>query len=412
MKCEFLIQNYRIFVTVRMTQGRLFIILFMLFGLNSYSQGFKMHYSNSFADCFGALEVLDYNNPSNVQFPGNYGNRDDFYAMNPDFHEVNSVWLRLEPNLAGTFEFEITTQNNVDFSYMLFKASDNSFCEQLENDEARPILASKSSYYPKGLSDEPQDENWKPSIHTDFQDVFYLMIHTNSTYEGKAKIKFKRIGKVNKTLAVIQDFRANPEDNMIRVRIRDSETMEPVEANMIIDGVGQDNALFMGTDFIFSASRARELHIESNTAGYFLFVKDVKIDKKTGQDTDILIELERLSSGKKLLLENIKFEQDSDEFVPIALPALKRLLDFLALNEEINIEIQGHVNAPDMENNNRIQKLSEDRAKAVRKFLKNNGINSDRLQAKGYGNTEMIFLKPKKFEEEESNRRVEILIIE
>lgn len=383
-----------------------------MLNLNAVAQGFKMHYSNSFADCFGAVEVLDFNQVSNVTFPGDYGNRDDFISMNPDFHEVNSVWLRLEPNLKGTFHFEIATENNQDFSYLLFKAEDNSFCEQLENDKVRPILASVSDYYPKGISDDTQDPNFKPSLQTDFQDVYYLMIHSNSTFKGKVRIKYRRIGKIGVTQSVIQDFRASEDDPTIRVRIRDAETMEPVEANMIIDGVGKDNALFMGTDFMFSATRAKDLHIESNTPGYFLFVKDVTLERKGAQDADILIELEKLTSGKKLLLEDIKFAQDSDEFLPIAMPALKRLLDFLALNDDVKIEIQGHVNAPDMENSNRIQNLSENRAKAVKKFLKNNGIDPERLSAVGYGNTEMLYEKPKNVSEEEANRRVEILIID
>lgn len=370
-----------------------------------------MHYSNSFADCFGALEVLDFDQTSSVQFPGNYGHRDDFITMNPDFHEVNSVWMRLEPNLEGTFEFEITTENNVDFSFMLFKATNNSFCEMLENDQVRPILASQSSYYPKGIGFDQSSRHFNPSIETKPLDVYYLMIHTNSTFEGKVHVKYKRIGKVARTQSVIQDFRDHPEDAVIRVRIRDKETMEPVEANMIINGVGKDNALFLGTDFIFSATRARELYIESNTPGYFLFAKDVYLEKRSDEDTDVLIELQKLTPGKKLQLEDIKFYQDSDEFLPIAMPALKRLLDFLALNEEIKIEIHGHVNAPDMDNNNRIQSLSENRAKAVKKFLKNNGINPDRLESKGFGNTQMIYENPKKADEEEANRRVEIVII-
>lgn len=392
--------------------GRVLSILIMTVALNSFSQGFKMHYSNSFADCFGAVEVLDYTNESRVQFPGNYGHRDDFMNMFPDFHESNSVWLRLEPQLKGKFEFEIFTENNVDFSYFLFKADDNSFCEKLENDQVKPILYEMSSYYDKGIEDNPRDENFKPSIETEMLDVFYLMIHTNSTYEGKVRVRYKRIGKIKRTVSKIQDFRKSKDESMIRIRIRDKETMEPIEANMIVNGVGMDNALFMGTDFIFSGSRAKELHIESNTPGYFLFVKDVEMTKKSDENADVLIELEKLSAGKKLLLEDIKFFQDSDEFLPIAMPALKRLLDFLAVNDEVNIQIQGHVNAPGLENSNKIQKLSDDRAKAVKKFLKNNGISVDRLEAIGYGNTEMTFEKPKNLEEEEANRRVEILIVD
>lgn len=391
----------------------LLTIWVLLLALCGFGQGFKMHYSNSIADCFGAVEVLDYTQETRMQFPGNYGNRDDFINMFPDFHEVNSIWLRLEPNLDGKFEFEIFTENNVDFSYLLFKADDNSFCEKVEKDlGVKPILSEMTSYHSKGVEENPRDKNFKPSIDAKMQDVFYLLIHTNSTYEGRVRVKYNRIGKIGRTKSVVQDFRENEADKIIRVRIRDKETMEPVEANMIINGVGQDNALFMGTDFIFSATRAKELHIESNTSGYFLFVKDVKLDKKADENADILIELEKLSSGKKLLLEDIKFEQDSDEFLPIAMPALKRLLDFMAVNDEVRIEIQGHVNAPEMENSNKIQKLSDDRAKAVFKFLKNNGISPDRIEYKGYGNTAPLIEKPKKAEEEEANRRVEIMIIE
>jgi outer membrane protein OmpA-like peptidoglycan-associated protein len=396
-----------------MISRALLSIALLLTTLLSFGQGFKMHYSNSIADCFGAIEVLDYTQETRMQFPGNYGNRDDFINMFPDFHEVNSIWLRLEPNLDGKFEFEIFTENNVDFSYLLFKADDNSFCEKVENDDGvQPILQEMSSYHSKGAEINPRDKNFKPSVETKKEDVYYLLIHTNSTYEGRVRVKYNRIGKIARTKSVIQDFRDNEKDSYIRIRIRDKETMEPIEANMIINGVGKDNALFMGTDFIFSATRAKELHIESNTAGYFLFVKDVKLDKKSDENADVLIELEKLSSGKKLLLEDIKFEQDSDEFLPIALPALKRLLDFMAVNDEVKIEIQGHVNAPDMENSNKIQKLSEDRAKAVRKFLKNNGIAAERMIAKGFGNTEPLIEKPKKAEEEEANRRVEIMIIQ
>jgi outer membrane protein OmpA-like peptidoglycan-associated protein len=331
--------------------------------------------------------------------------------MFPDFHEVNSVWLRLEPNLDGEFEFEIFTENNVDFNFLLFKADDNSFCEKLENNEIKPILYEMPSYEMKGIESNPRDKNFKPSITTKQDDVFYLLIHTNSTFQGKVRVKYKRIGVIGRTQSTIQDFSKGIEPH-IRLRIRDKETLEPITANMIINGVGMDNALFMGTDFLFSAARAKDIHIESNTPGYFLFVKDFTLTKNADENADILIELEKLTSGKKLLLEDIKFHQDSDEILEISMPALKRLLDFLAVNDEVKIEIQGHVNAPDLENSNKIQKLSEDRAKAILKFLKNSGIDQERMTAVGFGNTEPLYEKPKVFEEEEANRRVEILIVE
>ena len=376
----------------------------------SWSQGFKMHYSNSFADCFGAVEVFDFNQPSRIQFPGNYGVRDDFIELDPDFHEVNSVWLRLEPHVEGQFEFIISTENNVDFSYFLFRSDDNSFCEKLEADRVSSLLFQNTSYRTKGASDTG-GEGFKGSVEAKVDDIFYLMIHTNSTYKGHVTVKYRRIGKLERTQSIVQDFRSNKKGNFLRVRIRDKETGEPIEANMIINGVKRDNDLFMGTDFLFDATTEKEMHIESNTKGYFLFVKDFDTKNARGKNMDILLELERLSPGKKLAMQSIKFEQDADDFLPIAYPALKRLLDFMALNSEIRIEIQGHVNAPGMANSGRIKSLSEKRAKAVKSFLKDNGIDGSRLETMGYGNTEMIYPEPKSLEEEEANRRVEIKII-
>ncbi len=387
------------------------IMILIMSSLSAYTQGFKMHYSNSFADCFGAVEVTDYYNPSRVQFPGNFGFRDDFVGLDPDFHEVNSVWLRLEPGVKGVFEFEISTENNVDFSYFLFKASDNSFCEQLEADQSRPILDQSTSYHTKGAMDEGGDY-FRGSVEATPNDVYYLFIHTNSTYKGHVTVKYYRKGVVTQTKAMIQDYRSKTNTNFIRVKIRDKETGEPVEANMIISGVNKDNYLFMGTDFLFDASTARDMHIESNTQGYFLFFKDFNMKGASNSNVEILLELEKLAPGKKLVLEQIKFEQDSDEFLPISLPALKRLLDFMAVNDKVRVEIQGHVNAPGYKNTAKIKTLSENRAKAVRDFLKDNGIEGDRMEVVGYGNTEMLYEKPSDRFEEEANRRVEIKIID
>ena len=386
-------------------------ISFILIFVQGFGQGFKMHYSNSFADCFGSVEVTDYNNPSRVQFPGNFGLRDDFIGFDPDFYEVNSVWLRLEPNVEGEFEFEISTENNVDFSYHLFRATDNSFCEHLEADRAAPEISQSISYHDKGAMDSGGD-NFKSAIKTKDTDVFYLMIHTNSTYKGRVTVKYRRVGKVSITKSEIQDYRTGTADHFIRVRIRDKETGDPVEANMIISGVKKDNYLFLGTDFYFDATTVREMHIESNTQGYFLFVKDFESIGSANSNMEILLKLERLAPGKKLALQNIKFQQDEAEFLSIAYPALKRLLDFMAVNDELKIEIQGHVNAHGYKNNGRIKTLSENRAKAVKKFLKDNGIEGNRMVVKGYGNTEMLFEEPINIHQEEANRRVEIKIID
>ena len=56
--------------------------------------------------------------------------------------------------------------------------------------------------YDKGIEDTPRDDNFKPSVQTDYQDVFYLMIHTNSTYTGKVRVRYNRKGKIAVTKSV------------------------------------------------------------------------------------------------------------------------------------------------------------------------------------------------------------------
>ena len=92
-----------------------------------------------------------------------------------------------------------------------------------------------------------------------------------------------------------------------------------------------------------------------------------------------------------------------------SLPKLKRLKDFLVLNGGIAIEIQGHVNG-EGKNNLSAQRLSKKRAEKIMRYLVDNGVDSRRLSAVGFGNTKPIFTDPKDDNEREANRRVEIQI--
>jgi outer membrane protein OmpA-like peptidoglycan-associated protein len=119
--------------------------------------------------------------------------------------------------------------------------------------------------------------------------------------------------------------------------------------------------------------------------------------------------MNRISSGKSIKIEDIQFKPGTSEIVPSSEPKLNRLKDFLALNSELSIEIQGHV-FDIGENSVMGQKISEARAKRIAKYLIDHGIEKNRLEAVGYGNTRPIFIEPKLFAEEQANRRVEILI--
>lgn len=90
-------------------------------------------------------------------------------------------------------------------------------------------------------------------------------------------------------------------------------------------------------------------------------------------------------------------------------PRLLRLRDFLVLNPNIKIEIQGHVNN-DKGIGLFMMRLSKKRAERIVDFIVESGINPERLTAIGFGSAKPVYPKPENEAEKEANRRFEILI--
>lgn len=89
--------------------------------------------------------------------------------------------------------------------------------------------------------------------------------------------------------------------------------------------------------------------------------------------------------------------------------ALNDLVEILEIKEEMKLEIAGHTDSVGEENAN--LKLSQERAQAVVDYLISKGISSNRLKAKGYGETSPIADNASP-EGRQKNRRVEARIVE
>lgn len=115
-----------------------------------------------------------------------------------------------------------------------------------------------------------------------------------------------------------------------------------------------------------------------------------------------------IAKGSTVTINNLFFELNKAVLTPESEPELKRIVSVLNDNKTLMIEISGHTdNTGSDEFNN---KLSLDRADAVKAYLLNAGIDSKRIQTKGYGKT-----KPKESNDTEegraANRRVEFVIL-
>ncbi len=389
----------------------LFIGLMLLSGLNRGFAQNEEEYESSIADCIGAVEVTNYEE-SNIQLPGNFGTVRDLEKTFPENFETNSVWLKLEPNLKGEFGFEISSEASFDFNYYLYKDETGDLCNDLLKGTAVPIRKDSLSVKTKGLKKTEEanaDQSLKNTITTEPLDVYYLLIHSNSSHTGIIKVKYSLEGDIAQNDAIVQDYKMNSRYKALTVRIRDKNTGAPVDANLSILGMFIDDKLYQGSDFIFDARPSKGIEIVVNAKGYFLEIQERKY--QAGRDNEIVVNIEPLRPGKKLKMVGLRFLPESKEFLPISKVALKRLLDFMVVNSDTKIEIQGHVNAPGYGAKSRVMKLSEERAKMAYKYLIENGISKDRVQYKGFGNTQMIYPNPSSLEQEDANRRVEIMII-
>lgn len=113
--------------------------------------------------------------------------------------------------------------------------------------------------------------------------------------------------------------------------------------------------------------------------------------------------------GDKIKLKNINFKNYSAVIVPNSKETLYDLLCVMEENPNLKIEIQGHICCQTIEG---LYDVSTARARAIYVFLIQNKIDRKRLSYVGFGIKKPIFPIPEKNEEEEnSNRRVEIMIV-
>jgi OOP family OmpA-OmpF porin len=108
--------------------------------------------------------------------------------------------------------------------------------------------------------------------------------------------------------------------------------------------------------------------------------------------------------------EKIQFEVNKATIKPESFGLLDEIVKVIKENAYIKkIQIEGHASAEGDAKHN--MKFSDERAKAVRKYLVDHGVEADHLIAKGFGITKPLASNDTE-EGKEKNRRVEFNILE
>ncbi|MEM8524297.1 MAG: OmpA family protein [Bacteroidota bacterium] len=197
-------------------------------------------------------------------------------------------------------------------------------------------------------------------------------------------------------------------------KIVDPETGEGIEnANVIVRSKISRDSVFTDSTGTFKAKAPM-----GGVVGIDVFAEDYFFEtlmkRLSGKQEEVKVNLQSLKAGASVDLKNFYFKGNSPELLKRSEPELPKLLRFMNYNEDLKIEIAGHVNVPNsppVPTRSFSYKLSVARAQAVYNYLIKNGISEERMEFKGYGNWKMRFPTARSLEDQEANRRVEIKVL-
>jgi len=109
-------------------------------------------------------------------------------------------------------------------------------------------------------------------------------------------------------------------------------------------------------------------------------LKDIK---DNSEPFKLNVPLQPVEVGARLVLKNVFYETGSYELRKESKVELMKLVQFMSANPTVVIEISGHTDNVGVKSDN--QKLSENRAGEVYKYLIEQAVSEDRMKFKGYG---------------------------
>lgn len=402
------------YIRTTMLKGLNYIFIFFVL----FSCGLRKNRnvsSENIADCVGAVHIFQ-TGTNTIDLPGTSGKKDEFsaYEVLKNINVLNSVWFSFIADYDGKFTLRADTEVN-DLNLVVFQTDGRNICDDIASGKAEiKRMLIKEEHSSVWLTDRNIKNALYP-IQMRKGDKINFVIFTKKKKRTRIKLYTELLPNVVEQIVSSSDNKTKivdlTEDFSVystKIELKDLETNDPVIAKIQLTGVSGNEGTYKASDLLFTPNKSGVLKIECSQDGYFFINRKEEISQKA--DKTITIYMQRMLKGKSIQLEDIQFKPNSSELLPSAEPVLIRLREFLALNADIEIEIQGHVFEKGTSSSDGMA-VSEARAKRVMKYLVESGISEKRLKAVGYGGTKPVFADPKTSSEEQANRRVEILIL-
>ncbi|MBN2664783.1 MAG: PD40 domain-containing protein [Bacteroidales bacterium] len=201
---------------------------------------------------------------------------------------------------------------------------------------------------------------------------------------------------------------------LVRANIFSSVNLKQIKADIItiIDLNTYDTVFFAETEKQFTVCLPYQGEYALNIlkSGYMFYSQNFTLDNlaDTVRYYDLSIYLKPIVEGEKINLKNTFFETDSYNINPKSYVELNKLVDFLKLNLNVQIQVAGHTDNIGSSDYN--LKLSKNRAESIRNYLIDKEIQPNRISSIGYGYTKPIADNQTE-EGRKLNRRTEIIIL-
>lgn len=281
--------------------------------------------------------------------------------------------------------------------------------------DGRPGMGGLDIYISRMINDTTWTEprNLGYPINT-FSDEMGLVIDASGQ---KAYFSSKRDNEYGKDIySFIPDesFRPDPV-SYLKGKVADKVTGKSLKANYELINLTTNKVTMVNStdnegNFIVCLPSGNNYGINVSKTGYLFYSENFMFEgvHSVVEPLTKRIYLSPLNIGEKMQLSNVFYEVDSWELKKESVAELNNLADLLDTNKDLIVEIGGYTDSTGTDEYNLV--LSEKRARSVVDFLVSNGISSERLKYKGYGNASPIGdnITP---EGRKLNRRTEVKII-
>ena len=145
--------------------------------------------------------------------------------------------------------------------------------------------------------------------------------------------------------------------------------------------------------------------IVDSTKYGLIAIRELQPDEEFAEPFNVTVMFE---PAKSYRLDNVYFDFGKYTLRSESFKELDELVSYMKWRENEKIEIAGHTDNIGIASEN--QKLSEQRAGAIRQYLIKKGVGATRVTAKGYGSTQPV-ADNSTYEGRQLNRRTEVRIL-